>query len=170
MAEGIRVVEPTLPNEAFLVVAGTGTPAASWSPLASSAAGGPALAPAAPAADGFETLGAVLPTQGGTTIVGLPPAGLAVGMMGPGADKGSSPAWLSLPIGGSLNALTTDPADYVRVLGASAVAGSQWVYLVDSAVDGSSPTYETLVLSSGDGGRSWSVANNSGPLSQPQYP
>jgi hypothetical protein len=43
VAEGIRVVEPTLPNEDFLVVAGTGTPVASWSPLASSAAGGPSL-------------------------------------------------------------------------------------------------------------------------------
>jgi hypothetical protein len=177
--QGIRIVSPLLHHEAYLVEHSDGAGSA-WSPVMSNQADGPSLVESAPSTDGIATLGGIATYQGKALIVGLPSTGFAavIAAATPSAPSAPSATTVTaspavapaLPASSSLNGLTTDPADFVRILGVSSIGANAWVYLVDAATNGVSPTYHTLVLSTTDGGSSWATQNDSGPLQQPQYP
>lgn len=169
--QGIRVISPSLRQEAFLLEHRSAS-SSSWSAVVSSSAGGPALSPSPPASDGLQSLQGVSTHQGSAFVAGIPTQGFTAGIEAATGSQAavSAPAYPTVPVSSSLNALTTDPINYMRVLGVSSLGADAWVYLVDAAAGGNTPSYDTLVLATGNGGGSWSVVNDSGPLSQPQSP
>lgn len=169
--EAVRIANPNLPGEAYVVAQTTGAHQP-WSTLASNPEGGATLSPTNPGTDGIQTLGGIASSQGRTVLSGLPARGFSPGVAvanGPGSAP-TAPAYPDVPVSSNLDALTTPPADYMRVLGVSTVGSDVWEYVLDNAVDGTSPTYDTYVLGSTDGGSTWTSLNDSGPQSQPQYP
>lgn len=169
--EGIRVISPSLRQEAFLL-ARRSTSSSSWIAIVSSSAGGPALSPAEPGSDGLQSLQGVSTYQGSAILAGIPTQGFTAALTSVSASQAavSVPAYPTVPASPSLDALTTDPINYMRVLGVSSIGAEAWVYLVDGAAGGNTPSYDTIVVATDDGGGSWSVVNDSGPLSQPQGP
>jgi hypothetical protein len=135
--QGMRVISPLLRQEAFLVVSRAAS-ASSWSAIASSPASGPNLAPNSPGPDGLETFEGIASYQGAALVIGLPAHGFALGIAA-GARPGAAPASPSYPTlraSQSLDALTTDPVHYIRVLGVSSLGSSAWVYVLDAAING----------------------------------
>lgn len=169
-SEGIRVVSPLLRQEGYLVAHREGT-SPTWGAVASNNPNAPATSTVA--STGLDSLQGVASAQGKPLVVGLPARGFAPAIDSAG---GAGPALVpvtaapaALPASPSIDQLTTSPEAYLRVVGATTLGADSWVYLVDAAVHGTSPDYDTLVLASHDSGASWAIANDSGTLTQPQY-
>lgn len=164
--QGIRVVSPSLREEGYLVesnAAGSST----WRAVASH---NPNIA--TPGTADVQSLGGLSSFQGKSLIVGIPARGFTIAagsVSGPGQTPSAAENPPALPASSSLNALTADPAFFLRVIGSSSDGNQSWIYVVDAAVQGISSNYDTLVLTSTDGGRTWSIKNDSGTMYQPQY-
>lgn len=177
--QGIRYMSPQTPGEGFLVAANT-PGSTSWSPVVSRSQTGPPQGALAGQV-GLATLEGLAADTDRATLAGFPPvgAGLATstsstqppsGPTGAPALAATTESVPSLAAATSLNPLTTNMANYMRVLGVSVVGQQEWAYVLDAAIDGASPSYQTMVLASSDGGSSWRTLNTSAPQNQPQYP
>jgi hypothetical protein len=168
--EAINIASPLLRQPAYLVVQHQ-TGSSQWDVLTTSAGGGQALDPGASSNSPFESINSVTSGNGKTLIAGIPYLGFTAGLstVQDGSSTVNSPDYPTLPASASLNPLTTSPLEYVHVQGADIQGQTAWAYITDAAVDGTSPTFETIELRSQDSGQSWSTVSNSGQQVQPAY-
>lgn len=170
--QAIRVFSPLLRGVEPYLVAYRAAGAPSWREVASNLQRGAvsALAKAASSAP-LAVLGGIAPAFAGRAyLAGAPVSGVAVGVSLSGSQGEGRPALARLTA--TRGAAEAMPAgrEYVQVHGVSARGSRAWVDAVDAAVGtAQAARFSTLVLSSSDAGRSWTVVNDSGPQAPPPY-
>ncbi len=180
--QSIVVISPTLQREAFLVEQRSSR-SSRWQPVASDAGGGqPLVSSQSTTAAGFAAIGGVSAGRAGALIVGLPAQGFrvvvvrasnsrAVGQhITAGASERvslSSPRALALPAS-RVRSSSSNPFNYIRVLGISLVGDHAWLYALDGAAQADPSVYDRLLLATNDGGAVWHVVNRR-RATQPRY-